>query len=724
MADSQCMRLAPRFSMPASLGLALICLATLLAAPAASAETSELSSRLARVADPSFRAAPAAVQAERLSLAASGPGSLLRDGGDLVVEVRFGVVDDEAVQALRDAGAELLAVTPRYATVTVAAAPAELTALAAIAGVEAVTEVLTPLPAADCGGAFRSEGDAHMRVATARATFGLDGSGVTVGILSDSFDRRASAPTHASGDVASGDLPGPGSPCGSQLPVGNLTDPLGSGTDEGRAMAQIVHDLAPGAAIKFATAYGGEAVFAANIRALAAAGAKVITDDVFYFEEPFFQDGPIAVAVNEVVAGGVTYFSSAGNGNLISEGHEVASYAAPFRDAGSCPVGVSGGLTHCTDFDPGGGVDTAFDLTVPAGEEVRVDLQWAEPRGGVGTDLKSFLINGAGVLLASSSNGNFASQKPYDYFAWKNETGSTANVKLAIGRVAGVSSPLIKFIQLGEAVPTASQFAISSAGDTLGPAVFGHSVATGAISTAAVRYNATTAPETFSSRGPAVHYFGPVTGPGAAPALTVPAVRSKPDLAATDGGANTFFGTLSKGVWRFFGTSAAAPHAAAIAALGLQANPGLTPSQIRGALTTTARPVGSFGATAVGAGLVDATAALGALGSIPVAKPAALAPAPVPAQTAVRLPATKVLKRPPRVVRTSARRVRLVFRFGSDVAVTGFSCLVDGAKRSCGARFARRFGVGSHVVRVRARDAAGSLDPTAAVIRFRVVRIG
>ena len=37
-------------------------------------------------------------------------------------------------------------------------------------------------------------------------------------------------------------------------------------------MAQIVHDLAPGAKISFATAFAGEIAFAENIRGLAAAG--------------------------------------------------------------------------------------------------------------------------------------------------------------------------------------------------------------------------------------------------------------------------------------------------------------------------------------------------------------------------------------------------------------------------------------------------------------------
>ena len=52
-----------------------------------------------------------------------------------------------------------------------------------------------------------------------------------------------------------------------------------------------------------------------------------------------------------------------------------------------------------------------------------------------------------------------------------------------------------------------------------------------------------------------------------------PKTISKPDIAATDGGRTTFFTPYTSGIYRFFGTSAAAPHAAAIAALELDAFP-------------------------------------------------------------------------------------------------------------------------------------------------------
>src|SRR5262249_41943138 len=139
---------------------------------------------------------------------------------------------------------------------------------------------------------------------TARAVSGFDGTGQTVGVLSDSYDRDVTAITHEAQDVANGDLPGD---------VHVLVDDNPNGRDEGRAMLQVIHDVAPGATLAFATASGGQATFAQHIRDLANAGARVIVDDVSRFDEPFFQDSIIAQAVDEVVSHGVAYFTAAGN---------------------------------------------------------------------------------------------------------------------------------------------------------------------------------------------------------------------------------------------------------------------------------------------------------------------------------------------------------------------------------------------------------------------------
>ncbi|MEZ5075856.1 MAG: S8 family serine peptidase [Solirubrobacterales bacterium] len=730
----------------------------------------ELSPRLAELAKPGVRGASRATQAKRLDLAPRGPGSLVRDGSRVVAEVGFDHGAVATVGALRDAGAEILDVSRRYQTVTVAARPAELPEIAAVTRVDGVTEAIAPVVrGVDCGGLVRSEGDTQLAAAAARAAYGVDGSGVTVGVLSDSFDRDATAPTHAAEDVASGDLPGTGSPCGTKAPVGMLDDTAGGG-DEGRAMAQVVRDLAPGAAIDFATAFGSELGFASNVRALWEGGAEVIVDDVGYFAEPFFQDGPVAVAVDEVTAAGASYFSAAGNDNLFdSEGRSIASWETPeFRDAAACP-GPLAALQSCLDFDPAEADDPTLGITVTAGSTLRVNLQWAEPWQGVDTDLDAYLLDAAGetVIGESTYDNPGSTKKPFEFIAWTNETGSPQQVQLAVQRCYGAScnggasestAPRLKvaFMQNGGGV-SALEYPESSGGDVVGPTIYGHSGASGAISTGAIRYSATTAPEYFSSRGPVTHYFGPADGVTAAEPLAEAELIAKPDLVATDGGVNTFFGQeAAPDSYRFYGTSAAAPHAAAVAALVRDGNPAASGEEVREALTGTALAVGAegaFGPFDVGGGRIDAEAAVGSLYVEPLpgdgseeeesgeaggeAEAGALPPlastqteaeepgavvTPVSRADTAR-PRTWFASHPRKLIPAKRRVMRLRFRFRSDEAPVTFFCKIDRRRmQRCGRRIARRFGVGRHVVRVRARDAAGNLDRTPAVFRFRVER--
>ncbi|HSR94183.1 MAG TPA: S8 family serine peptidase [Solirubrobacterales bacterium] len=761
-------------------------LACALAPASAAAATSspsdgDLSPRLAELAKPSVRSAPPAAQARALSVPAAGPGSLLREGNRVLVDVRFDRGAAGGVDDLRAAGAEIVNVSTRYQTVTVAAKPSELRKLSTVPRVAAATEVLTPIAASTCpSGVAVSEGDAQLRAAEARTAFGVDGSGVTVGILSDSFDHATEAAdesgpvaTHEAEDVATGDLPGSGNTCGQETPVDKLDDSDVKGEDEGRAMGQIVHDLAPGANLAFATAFASEIAFAENVEKLAkppgegGAGAKVIADDVAYPEEPFFQEGPVGVAVSKVTGEGVSYFSSAANNNLIADGKDIASWEAPeYRDSSGCPAGVvafsesfEGGLnpTHCMDFNPGPGVDRTFRITVSKGATLRLDLQWAEPWEGVATDLDAFLLGPGGGLLRSSIDANVtATQRPFEFIGWENKTGAPVNVQLAINRFSG-GDPRLKFalLQNGGGV-TSTEYQSSQGGDVVGPAIFGHNGAEDAISVGAIQHNATEAPESFSSRGPVTRYFGPVNGGTAAEPLPTPQVLSKPDVTATDCGATTFFAREEGGLWRFCGTSAAAPHAAAVAALMLQEEPLATPAQIRSALWESAAPIGSSGACEVGAGLIDAVGALEALlapgaGSGPACVPpesgpvveegdgepsfieaekeiaTANPPAPeLPPFTPNFDPSPTTLfrKHPPHVIRSRKSTAQVVFRFGASEADVTFACQVDRTPfRTCPQRFVQRFGAGAHVLRVVARDAAGNVDPTPAVYRFRVKRI-
>ena len=129
-------------------------------------------------------------------------------------------------------------------------------------------------PGGGAQGPLTSQGDKAMRADVARTTFGVDGTGVTVGVISDSYNCLGGADE----DVASGDLPP-----GVVILADNLDCSGGGGIDdEGRAMMQIIHDVAPGATLVFHTGVGGEANLAAAIRALAEAGVDVIVDGLYF----------------------------------------------------------------------------------------------------------------------------------------------------------------------------------------------------------------------------------------------------------------------------------------------------------------------------------------------------------------------------------------------------------------------------------------------------------
>jgi hypothetical protein len=260
-------------------------------------------------------------------------------------------------------------------------------------------------------------------------------------------------------------------------------------------------------------------------------------------------------------------------------------------------------------------------------------------------------------------------------------------VNLAINRYTGSGggdsgTPRVKFaiVQNGSGVTT-SEYLTSIAPDVIGPTIFGHNGAANASSVAADGVGAPTGPQAYSSRGPVTLYFAPVSGTTAAAPLAAPQVLSKPDVTATDCNSNTFFGGGNK----FCGTSAAAPHAAAVGALQLQADPALTPASLRSLQNSTATPLAGFGPFDVGGGLLNAGAS---------APPRVTVSSGPPALSANRTPA---------------------FTFSASHNAT-FSCSLDGVVVACASPFtAPAFFDGQHTVVVTARDALGHVGSSAPV---------
>jgi hypothetical protein len=589
-------------------------------------KSGKLSPRLQQLSQPSVMKASATSQAETVGLSQSGPGSLLRaaDGQRLIVYVRVSGSIAGASEAIENAGATIVNASARYGVITVAVAPSRLQALGKLSVVKSAQEVLAPvLAASTCpSGAVVSEGDTQLAAASARSTYGVDGSGVTVGILSDSFDALSGDPLDASAGVLAGELPGTGNTCAGQTNPVNVLEDYAGGEDEGRAMLEVVHDLAPGASLDFATADTGIYAAADNIRALRSAGARVIADDVSYLDEPMFQEGPISEAIDDVTSSGASYFSAAGNANVVVGGRNVGSYEAPAYRPTSCPAelnAITGSpyYASCHNFAPGVGVDSRADYTLAPDGYLAIDLQWAEPWGGVGTDLDLILIDAdTGELLnysADTNPGAGGTQEPFEITGYQNPSSSSPeNVEVVIARYSGAAVPRLKYVIAQSDGVTYAEYSSSSGSDVVGPAIFGHNGGQNTISVAAVPYNNSTTPEWYSSHGPVTYYYGPVSGTTPAAPLSSPLVLSKPDIAATDCAATSFFYQWDGSAYRFCGTSEAAPHAAAVAALMLQRNPAITPSSVLTRLQTTAGAVTNGGTSdVVGSGLINALGAVG-----------------------------------------------------------------------------------------------------------------
>jgi Ca2+-binding RTX toxin-like protein len=96
-------------------------------------------------------------------------------------------------------------------------------------------------------------------------------------------------------------------------------------------------------------------------------------------------------------------------------------------------------------------------------------------------------------------------------------------------------------------------------------------------------------------------------------------------------------------------------------------------------------------------------------------------PPPPPPPPDVKPPRTKIGKHPAKIVWTVKRHRRVVFRFSSSEKGSHFRCKLDSKPyRACVSPRAYNLGLGRHVVRIEAIDAAGNVDSTPAIYRFRI----
>lgn len=482
-----------------------------------------------------------------------------------------------------------------------------------------------------------------LKVTQVHNTWGLDGTGVKVGVVSVSYDMVASTASDAAGDVAAGLLPGPGNPCGYTQPVQVLQDgkaPSVNWNDEGRAMAQIVHGIAPGATLLVTDVGRSPEETAQNIKDLADAGANIIVDDIYWSTELNFQKDLLSQQIDAVKADGVVYFSATGNDNVRqnvgSVIYTVGRHESNTFTPTACPSWVvpPAGTTSydCLDFSPHN-TGVPYGTYSTSASEVSQIMQWGESTNGTKTKLalQIYGTDSSGAECLGASGVKHAT-RPFMRTTW-TETSSDSCKKRGQARLvvirdkssSGYGAPPV-MISFFNGKPTARQFYATEGNNTLRGSQVGHNGNGSAASVAAASWTSPTTIRNYSSLGSNTQMFGPLRGVQVAPALNPQVTPGVPAVMGLDAISNSFFGSSVGGVYSFTGTSASAPTAAGVAALAFEFQPTRTHDELLAAMSSTAQAVanpyaasGATDANVFGGGLINAYAFINQLQSTPAA---------------------------------------------------------------------------------------------------------
>ena len=542
-------------------------------------------------------------------------------------------------------GGEVIEDVPQFNAIHAALPLGQMEALAALVEVRFITAAAIRQ---NDTGSVNSQGDKALGADIARSAFPMTLGNVKVCAISDSATAAGIANSVANGNLGAG-----------QVTV--LPGQAGTGSDEGIAMLEIVNDIAPGAQLFFATSGASEAAFAANILSLRSTyNCDIMVDDIRFGGELPFQDAVIARAVNTVTASGAIYFASAGNSGNKTDGTS-GTWVGDFANGGVFVVPGFATAYEVHSFQTSPSVQN-YNVVNAGGSSYALSLFWSDPENGSVNDYDLFRLSADGTaVLSSSTNVQNGTQNAAEF----TTAVSTGNHRVVVVRKVGAANRAL-YVSTGR-----GRLSINTNGFARG-----HSAAIDAIATAAVPasvangpgptgpfpnvYTASQTTELFSSDGPARKFFNP-NGTAVTPnnfligtggGLT----QQYPVMTASDG-----VSTSVPGFAPFFGTSAAAPHAAAVAALLKAYKPALTATQIRAALVATALDIEAPGTDSdTGAGIVRPLNALSFVSGGP-ALSAGAASAPIaesasPANNAVDPGETVVVNLP-------------VFNYGSAATV-------------------------------------------------------
>jgi hypothetical protein len=515
----------------------------------------------------------------------------VNENGEVQVTILVSQVRPDTLHALESAGGVVEIADARASRVQ-ARVPASR--LEAVANLPMVNYIRLPSYPRHHTGSVDTQGDSIIMADQVRSRLHVDGTGVRVGVLSDGLKGVfATGCTTCSGisggPISTGDLP---NSTGIRNAAGVLISSTGGITGqsfsetgdleglppvgcafagagaEGTALLEIVHDIAPGAQLFFAN-FDTDLSFNQAVDWMAGQ-TDVAMDDISFFGMPY--DGTSNVSSN--TASNLNsptnplraYFTAVGNE---ANEHYLGTYTDSGVD-GSFVVGVPGDLhlfqANSSTNDVLGLGPKPYDLIeLPSGGEVVIFLVWDDPFGASSNDYDLFLVQqSTGQVVAASTNPQTGAQDPVEFIDYVNDTGQQDFFRIIIqnsdnlaavrnlnmflfqpecassGPLRLVPSPSTHFEIHNYNTATSSVPAEADAGGS----------PVSVTSVGAVRASKPNTLEFFSSQGPTVDG------------------RLKPDVTGVDGVSVTGAGDFEN---PFYGTSAAAPHAAGEAALLLQA---------------------------------------------------------------------------------------------------------------------------------------------------------
>ena len=363
----------------------------------------------------------------------------------------------------------------------------------------------------------------------------FDGAGVKIGIIDLGFAALSTS-------QAANELP----PTGAGLNIIDYTGTGIGGINHGTNVAEIVHDMAPGAEL-FLAKISTTLELQAAVNDMIASGVQVINHSVGWYGAAFYDGtGSLCDITNTAASNGIIWANSAGNAR-------TQHYLGNFTDSDS-------NLSH--EFATRQNYNT---ISVSSNYTYTLVLNWdAYPSTSVDYDL--FLYDGdpaaGGNIVASSTNaqstvGRFKFPTPYEAISYTATATGTLYIVVTKKDSATTNLPLSLFTLRGSLGTQTRSSSLTQPADCASALTVGAT-------------NLIDAPEYFSSEGPTVDG------------------RIKPEISGPDRNITSLSAS-------FAGTSSSSPHVAGAVAQLIQQNPSLSKTQIQDLLINTSHDVNTVG---------------------------------------------------------------------------------------------------------------------------------